>query len=166
MGDFFSSCGAVGGFLTTIYGFKCDDADRVTVLLQRKKTVHYGDARKEEVLAVPVFCCEDGQVLDMSDKEKHPVGRPTKYRSEFVEQAKQFCREEGSTDEQLAATFRDMDDAVVRLEAKIPGVCGGHTAGQRDFRHPSCREQPPEACSGLRARRDHEEDGCGSSTIF
>ena len=41
----------------------------------------------------------------MSDKQKHPGGRPTKYRSEFVEQAEQLCRDEGYTDKQLAAKF-------------------------------------------------------------
>lgn len=41
----------------------------------------------------------------MSDKQKHPGGRPTKYRPEFVEQAEQLCRDEGFTDKQLAAKF-------------------------------------------------------------
>jgi len=39
----------------------------------------------------------------MGEIQKQRVGRPTKYRPEFVEQAEQLCRDEGYTDEQLAA---------------------------------------------------------------
>lgn len=45
-------------------------------------------------------------MLDTVESQKQSVGRPTKYRPEFVEQAVQLCRDEGYTDEQLAATFK------------------------------------------------------------
>jgi len=41
----------------------------------------------------------------MNEIQKQRIGRPSKYRPEFVEQAGQLCRDEGYTDVQLAAKF-------------------------------------------------------------
>jgi len=44
-------------------------------------------------------------MLDTVERQKQSVGRPTRNKPEFVEQAEQLCREEGYTDVHLATKF-------------------------------------------------------------
>ena len=44
--------------------------------------------------------------------KKHPGGRPTKFKEEFIEQAGKLCREKGYTDEDLAAHFNVSETTI------------------------------------------------------
>ena len=49
----------------------------------------------------------------MSDKKKHPGGRPTRYRKEYANQVKELCLL-GYTDKKLAAFF-DISESTLNL---------------------------------------------------
>ena len=52
-----------------------------------------------------------GMAAEVEEKKKHPGGRPTKYREEYVEQAYKYCLL-GADDKKLATLF-DVDEVTV-----------------------------------------------------
>ena len=59
----------------------------------------------------------------MTEKKKAAGGRPSKYRSEFAEQAKHLCKL-GATTAQLADAFGVDSSTVERWMEKYPEFCG------------------------------------------
>lgn len=58
----------------------------------------------------------------MSEKEKRPIGRPTKYKHEYAEQAYKLCLL-GAIDEEIAIFF-DVDVATInRWKNDFPEFC-------------------------------------------
>jgi transcriptional regulator with XRE-family HTH domain len=47
-----------------------------------------------------------------TEGRKHPGGRPTKFKEEFIEQAGELCRKKGYTDEGLAAHFNVSETTI------------------------------------------------------
>jgi len=72
-------------------------------------------------------------VLDMGEIQKQRVGRPTKYRSEFIEEAEQFCRDKGYTNEQLAATFKISTKPLYDWKNKYSEFREAINRGKEDF---------------------------------
>jgi len=70
---------------------------------------------------------------DTVENQKQSVGRPTRYRSEFVEQAEQLCRHEGCTDEQLAATFKISAKQLYVWKKKYGEFREAISRGKEDF---------------------------------
>ena len=58
----------------------------------------------------------------MSEKEKRPIGRPTKYKPEYATQAQKLCLL-GATDDDMADFF-DVDEATInRWKHDFPEFC-------------------------------------------
>ena len=56
------------------------------------------------------------------NKKKRPVGRPSKYKSEYAEQARKLCLL-GATDTDMADFF-DVDEATInRWKLDFPEFC-------------------------------------------
>ena len=66
----------------------------------------------------------------MSD-EPRPVGRPTDYRHEFVEQAEKLCRL-GATDAEIADFFGVTERTINRWKHDHPEFCQSLNAGKED----------------------------------
>jgi hypothetical protein len=58
----------------------------------------------------------------MDETQKHPGGRPTAYKPEFVEQARAQC-EEGATDQELADFFGVSVRTLYRWKNTYPEFC-------------------------------------------
>lgn len=72
---------------------------------------------------------------DAAAPAKHPGGRPTKYRPEFVEQAAKLCAL-GMTDEEIGTFFGVEPVTIWRWKERYPEFCnaittGGHLADER-----------------------------------
>lgn len=61
---------------------------------------------------------DDGEIIIEKDKG----GRPTKYRAEFAEQARQLCQH-GFTDQELATFFKVDVATLYRWKIKHPNFC-------------------------------------------
>lgn len=65
----------------------------------------------------------------MSEPDKHPGGRPTKYKPEFAAQAEKLCQL-GATDADLASFFGVTNVTVWRWQAEYPEFCNAIKAGK------------------------------------
>lgn len=67
--------------------------------------------------------------MDDTEQPKHPGGRPTKFKPEFVEQARKLC-ELGATDYELADFFEIDRATIYRWQASYPEFCDALKAGK------------------------------------
>lgn len=64
-------------------------------------------------------------------KQKHPGGRPSGFKSEYVEQADKLCRL-GATDEDIAAFFDVSARTIYRWKVSHPEFCQALKAGKEE----------------------------------
>ena len=92
----------------------------------RKKASGRGK-RAAEQKAAPA-----GVLTDGSDAGKHPGGRPTDYRPEFVEIAREMCSQ-GATDYDLAQELGVTTVTIWRWQARYPEFCNALKVAKGEF---------------------------------
>lgn len=68
-----------------------------------------------------------------TERKKHPGGRPSKYKPEFVQIAEELCRENGYTDKNLAAHFKVSEWTINKWKREFSQFSQSIKKGKYDF---------------------------------
>jgi len=69
----------------------------------------------------------------MAVKKKNKVGRPTKYKAEYVSMAEELCREKGYTDKNLATHFKIAEDTIYEWKKRYSEFTESIKKGKDEF---------------------------------